>query len=225
MILFISLVISIFSRGSILSEFYRRRKVHGLSSRIQRFSSVCDRYSDRVENSPWCFFFFDALHNRCLSLYSYAMGRKKEQEPCPRDSKDFYQRVLKLTIILHDVQHFRFQTNKTKNDRRSWRRSSVNFNERMGKFDSIRKDIQLEKQSPFLTVRVSLIFLTSHFEYLHENSYLLLHRFKDHKTSTKSLNPYAWWILEMRLTLNATVECFLLFFSFFQYCSSVDEIV
>lgn len=48
----------------------------------------------------------------------------------------------------------------------------------MGKFDSIRKDIQLEKQSPFLTVRVSLIFLTSHSEYLHENSYLLLHRLK-----------------------------------------------
>lgn len=163
-------------------------------------------------------FFFLMLYVIDVSrdtLYSYAMGRKKEQEPCSRDSKDFYQRVLKLTIILHDVQHFRFQTNKMKNDRRSWRRSSVNFNERMGKFNSIRKDIQLEKQSPFLTVRVSLIFLTSHSEYLHENSYPLLHRFKDHKTNTKSLNPYARWILEMRLTLNATVECFLLFFSFF----------
>lgn len=49
----------------------------------------------------------------------------------------------------------------------------------MGKFDSIRKDIQLEKQSPFLTVRVSLIFLTSHSEYLRGNtSYPLLHRLK-----------------------------------------------
>lgn len=127
-------------------------------------------------------FFFLMLYVIDVSrdtLYSYAMGRKKEQEPCLRDSKDFYQRVLKLTIILHDVQHFRFQTNKTKNDRRSWRRSSVNFNERMGKFDSIRKDIQLEKQSPFLTVRVSLIFLTSHSEYLRGNtSYPLLHRLK-----------------------------------------------
>lgn len=138
--------------------------------------------SGRKFSMMFLFLFFLMLYVIDVSrdtLYSYAMGRKKEQEPCPRDSKDFYQRVLKLTIILHDVQHFRFQTNKTKNDRRSWRRSSVNFNERMGKFDSIRKDIQLEKQSPFLTVRVSLIFLTSHSEYLRGNtSYPLLHRLK-----------------------------------------------